>query len=653
MLSIPALGSAAIATTTTATATTAATTAAATTATTTTSSITTLWPATAVPVIAASAESRAIEVGVKFRSDTNGFISGIRFYKSTANTGTHLGHLWDRSGKLLATGTFTNETASGWQQVLFSAPVAIAAGTTYVASYHTDAGYYAADNSYFAVKGVDSPPLHALKDAVDGGNGVYAYGPSGTFPNSSHIATNYWVDVVYSPASPCPCALWPASAVPVAAADGDVKSIEVGVKFRSDIAGEITSIRFYKFATNTGIHVGTLWSRDGVKLGQVTFANETASGWQQATFLKPIAISAGVTYVASYHAPVGHYADDTDSNGFLAGRDSPPLHALKDGVDGPNGVYTYSSGSTFPRQTFKSSNYWVDVAFSTPIAGDPVTPPTPPTPTPPTPPTPTPPAPTPPAPTPPTPTPPSSGTAFIAGVNTHLQPFIGSFNPFFDHLVELGVKSWRQDFGWRWVEKQKGVLAFSDAAAANFDAFVTRTANAGIEPVFVLCYGNPFYDGGGFPVSAEGQAAFVRYAVFVATHYKGRVKKYEVWNEWNAGIGTPNRIPGDAASYNKLLSKVYAALKNVDASITVLGGVATPNMPWSVGLFATGALSSMDAYSIHPYLYPQVPEKSLAFMATLENNAKVYSGGRDVPLYATEVGWPTHQQTDGVSTAAA
>ena len=62
----------------------------------------------------------------------NGYITGIRFYKGSGNTGTHVGHLWTSTGTLLATATFSNETASGWQQVNFATPVAITAGTTYV-----------------------------------------------------------------------------------------------------------------------------------------------------------------------------------------------------------------------------------------------------------------------------------------------------------------------------------------------------------------------------------------------------------------------------------------------------------------------------------------------------------------------------------------
>src|SRR5206468_10995692 len=56
--------------------------------------------------------------------------------------------------------SFTSETASGWQQVYFSSPVAITANTAYVASYHTTIGHYAGDASYFATAGVNNAPLH-------------------------------------------------------------------------------------------------------------------------------------------------------------------------------------------------------------------------------------------------------------------------------------------------------------------------------------------------------------------------------------------------------------------------------------------------------------------------------------------------------------
>src|SRR5207253_2231057 len=95
-----------------------------------------------------------------------------------------------------ATATFANETSSGWQQVTFAAPVAITANTTYVASYHTNVGHYAATSGYFAA-GFDSAPLHALASGVDGPNGVYRYGSASSFPNQTYLSGNYWMDVVF------------------------------------------------------------------------------------------------------------------------------------------------------------------------------------------------------------------------------------------------------------------------------------------------------------------------------------------------------------------------------------------------------------------------------------------------------------------------
>lgn len=136
---------------------------------------------------------------MKFTSDVNGWISGIRFYKASTNTGVHTGSLWTSGGTQLATATFTGETASGWQQVNFSTPVAITANTVYVASYHTNVGRYSVTENYFTSAGYDNPPLHALRDGASGGNGVYALGANTIFPTSTYHATNYWVDVVFVP----------------------------------------------------------------------------------------------------------------------------------------------------------------------------------------------------------------------------------------------------------------------------------------------------------------------------------------------------------------------------------------------------------------------------------------------------------------------
>jgi hypothetical protein len=159
----------------------------------------TIWSNSAVPATASVSDSSALELGVKFRSDVSGSITGIRFYKGSTNTGTHVGHLWTSTGALLATATFTNETASGWQQVMLSAPVAVTANTTYIASYYAPKGNYSLSRPYFTT-GYDNPPLHVIADGTAGPNGVYFYPGSG-FPISSYQQSNYWVDVAFSSSS--------------------------------------------------------------------------------------------------------------------------------------------------------------------------------------------------------------------------------------------------------------------------------------------------------------------------------------------------------------------------------------------------------------------------------------------------------------------
>jgi hypothetical protein len=156
-----------------------------------------VWGPADRPVTITDPDSAAVELGMKFRTSVAGYILGVRFYKGPQNTGTHAGRIWSRDGKRLATINFSNETASGWQQMNFSTPVPVQANTTYVVSYRAPRGKYSGDNYYFSSVPVAKGPLTALQNGQDGGNGVYKYGTAG-FPSSTFLATNYWVDVVFN-----------------------------------------------------------------------------------------------------------------------------------------------------------------------------------------------------------------------------------------------------------------------------------------------------------------------------------------------------------------------------------------------------------------------------------------------------------------------
>jgi Domain of unknown function (DUF4082)/Bacterial Ig-like domain/Purple acid Phosphatase, N-terminal domain len=414
-----------------------------------------------VPPVAAHSDTGAVELGVQFTSDKNGWIAGVRFYKGTGNTGTHTGSLWSASGQLLASGTFTGESTSGWQSLTFDAAVPITAGTTYLASYYAPNGHYATDAGLFATT-VDNAPLH-------GQSAVFEYGPGGHYP--SHLSTTgYGFDVTLLTSTPvdvkaphvtstapaggstgaipsgllratlseplqsgagtisvtgpggvtagttsldpatstftwtpasylgyatlytaklsgatdvagnvmpdyswtfttaaaatgCPCSAWPDTAVPSQVSVNDPNPYELGIKVRFDTATQVTGIRFYKGPLNTGTHTGSLWAADGSLLAQATFTAETASGWQTVTFASPVTVQPGVTYTASYHTDAGMYS--ADSNAFAtAGVDHGPLHVLRAGVDGSNGVYA-AGASRIPTGA-SSANYWVDVTYAGP-----------------------------------------------------------------------------------------------------------------------------------------------------------------------------------------------------------------------------------------------------------------------------------------------
>ena len=136
------------------------------------------------PATAATTGAASVEVGVKFRSSQSGFIQGVKFFKGSGNTGTHIGRLWTSTGTKLAErylrGRIQHRVATG----LVRTPVAITADTTYVASYYAPNGRYAYTEYAFASAGVTRGPLTALRDGVDGGNGVYLYGTGG-FPTNS------------------------------------------------------------------------------------------------------------------------------------------------------------------------------------------------------------------------------------------------------------------------------------------------------------------------------------------------------------------------------------------------------------------------------------------------------------------------------------
>lgn len=241
---------------------------------------------------------------------------------------------------------------------------------------------------------------------------------------------------------------------------------------------------------------------------------------------------------------------------------------------------------------------------------------------------------------------------FILGFNTHKvqernQPL----------LRDLGARSLRVDLFWNPISNDQGKV---HTAHPVFQALAE--APGVYDPLLVILgYGHRAFLDSGRPVTAESRGAFVDYAVSSVGRLHGRTTFYEIWNEWNVvGMGhTPSEEgAGQAGDYVRLLEEAYGVLKKQFPEITVLGG-ATGGIGNEDGYMPkaiqAGMLQWLDGLSIHPYFYGADGEKRLPEIAIATRLGQLHdwlradSLHRDVPLYVTELGWPTYGEPHGVS----
>lgn len=160
----------------------------------------TLWSRSAPTTLVIGNETVGIELGNKFTAVVGGQVTHVRFYKTSVNTGTHIGSLWDSSGRRLASVTFTGETSSGWQVAKFATPVSVKAGSTYMVSYFAPKGRYAATNDFY---GAPANPKYLT--FTPGSQAFYSYGSASLFPRTTaYRHSEYWVDLEFVPSATVP-----------------------------------------------------------------------------------------------------------------------------------------------------------------------------------------------------------------------------------------------------------------------------------------------------------------------------------------------------------------------------------------------------------------------------------------------------------------
>jgi hypothetical protein len=253
----------------------------------------------------------------------------------------------------------------------------------------------------------------------------------------------------------------------------------------------------------------------------------------------------------------------------------------------------------------------------------------------------------------------------------------------------------RGDVPWKDVEVTPGSLQYPTANSPlhNLDLLASDAASRKRNPLLILAYGNRFYDDGGQVSSPNGITAFARYAAFTVAHFQGRVNEFEIWNEWNHGLGAaPNQKErGDASRYVELLQATYGRIKAANPGAIVIGGaVAGTDTKWIEQLAQAQGLQYLDGLSVHPYVHcnarrgpkpPEevrisnllwhpamagniqrvsfdgsmsspvggTPEQAIAWLDEVRGLLDKYSPSRRIPIYVTEIGWPTSQGQCGMT----
>lgn len=234
------------------------------------------------------------------------------------------------------------------------------------------------------------------------------------------------------------------------------------------------------------------------------------------------------------------------------------------------------------------------------------------------------------------------------GISTH---FAWTFDGWGPQLVDLvnrvGAKNFRDGPSWETIEKEKGVYT----STTDVDNYMAEAKKYNLNPFFVLCYTNPFYDSNSTPYTDDGRLGFANYGVGLLQKYPDQVKWVEVYNEFNIGFGDRGTGPADskATYYYDLLKKSYEVIKSSSPGTTIVGN-STAGIPeaWINELLSYGAIDYMDKISIHPYRYPKTPEGLADELVKLTGMVKANNNGQSKPIVISEMGWPTHSTASGV-----
>ena len=237
---------------------------------------------------------------------------------------------------------------------------------------------------------------------------------------------------------------------------------------------------------------------------------------------------------------------------------------------------------------------------------------------------------------------------FVVGVCAHEMHKGDPSGRAYAMMRDAGITSVRTDAHWAYVERQPNQLKIEPS----WQRYLKETARHGLSTQFILGYGNQHHGDGEKPRSEPVRAAYNRYVDFVTESLKGQVAYYEIWNEWD--VEDP-RDPAFTQDYARLIADAAGIIRQRDPAATVLAGAVTSQgieSGFALRLLENGLMQSVDGLSLHPYVHCRgwrrnTPEAWIDWMAEVDKEL-TRAAGRPVPLYLTEMAWPSHQGACGI-----
>lgn len=237
---------------------------------------------------------------------------------------------------------------------------------------------------------------------------------------------------------------------------------------------------------------------------------------------------------------------------------------------------------------------------------------------------------------------------FIIGVGTHLLNKSSPLASAMQLIRNAGIDSVRDDAYWSTAEPRRGQLHIDSV----WQAYLNEAQEHRLHPLLVLGYGNPFYDNNAKPREPQVRAAFGNYAKFVSRKLGDRVSFYEIWNEWDS------ENPADAglsSDYATLVAETAQRIRAQNKQVKILAGAITSkgiDLGFANRLVEADVLSKVDGLSLHPSVYCRnverhTPEHWIAWLRGVDADLRSIAA-KPVPLYLTEMGWPSNDGKCGV-----